>query len=203
MKIGMIGTGNMATILGELWQNAGHDVLYGARNPAEMANRKAGTLAEAAFFGEVIVMAVNYWAIGDALATIGDVTDKLILDISNPFVLKAGATDKHNPANFERAAQVQPTALLHNIELAPQSIWVKTFCSLPGKLIKELHHQMPRIAVGYVADSENIGARVSNLITDAGFDPVYVGGVEHAVNIELGDKLSMKPMTRENMITLL
>jgi predicted dinucleotide-binding enzyme len=200
MKIGIIGTGNMATILGELWQHVGHEVLYGARNPAEVTGRNAGTVAQAAAFGEVIVMAVNYWTIGDALTAMGDVTGKLIVDISNPFVLKAGAADKHHPANFERAVQPQPTALLRNMELAPQAVWVKAFCSLPGKLVNELHHQMPRIAIGYTADSEGRGATTAALITDAGFDPVYVGGAEQAAQIELGGKLSMQPMTREQMI---
>ena len=200
MRIGMIGTGNMATILGDLWQHAGHEVVYGARNPGDLTDRSAVTVAQVTAFSEVIVMAVNYWTIGDALAAMGDATDKQIIDISNPFILKAGATDKHNPANFERAVQAQSTALLRNIELAPQASWIKAFCSLPGKLVNELHHQVPRIAIGYTADNDGASAIAAILIDNAGFDPVYVGGAEQAALIELGGKLSMQPMTQDQMI---
>jgi 3-hydroxyisobutyrate dehydrogenase-like beta-hydroxyacid dehydrogenase len=35
MKIGIIGTGNMGRALGTGWARAGHDVLFGSRNPAK------------------------------------------------------------------------------------------------------------------------------------------------------------------------
>ena len=203
MKIGIIGAGNMGTLLGDLWITAGHDVLYGVRASDLTSNLRARPVAETAALCDILVMAVNYWTIESALQAMGDLTNKIILDISNPFVLKAGTTDKHNPANFERALPPGESALQRNAAFAPTAIWVKAFCSLPGKLIKDLHHQTPRIAIGYTADDAVGGALVATLITDAGFDPVNVGGLKRSGDIELMGKLSMQPLTKEALLQAL
>ena len=65
MRIGILGTGAMATALGAAWVRAGHDVWVGGRD-TEAASRTAlrtgasghGSLAEAAAHGEVVLTAV-------------------------------------------------------------------------------------------------------------------------------------------------
>ncbi|WP_323136110.1 NAD(P)-binding domain-containing protein [Streptomyces sp. NBC_01481] len=65
MRIGILGTGAMATALGTAWVRAGHDVWVGGRD-TEAASRTArrtgasghGSLAEAAAHGEVVLTAV-------------------------------------------------------------------------------------------------------------------------------------------------
>jgi 8-hydroxy-5-deazaflavin:NADPH oxidoreductase len=71
MKIGMIGSGNVGSALGRVWARAGHRVMFSSRHlendqrlAAEIgANARAGTPAEAAAFGEVLVFAVPYGAL--------------------------------------------------------------------------------------------------------------------------------------------
>lgn len=203
MKIGIIGAGNMGTTLGDLWIAAGHDVLYGTRASDPTSNLRARPVAEASALSDLLVLAVNYWTIESALREMGDLTGKIILDISNPFALKAGATDKHNPANFERALPPNQTALDRNRAFAPQAVWVKAFCSLPGKAIRETHHQTPRIALPYTADDSRAANLLAALITDAGFDPVHAGGLAKTADIELMGKLSMQPMTQVKMRELI
>jgi predicted dinucleotide-binding enzyme len=64
MRIGTLGNGLMAAALASQWVKAGHDVMVGGRDPgraAEVAQRvgaAAGTLEEAAAYGEVVLLAV-------------------------------------------------------------------------------------------------------------------------------------------------
>ena len=67
MRIGIIGTGNVGATLGKRWAATGHEVMFGAREPrsakvmslvaAAGAKTRAGSIAEAARFGEVVVLA--------------------------------------------------------------------------------------------------------------------------------------------------
>ena len=70
LKIGVIGSGHIGSTVGSLWVKAGHPVLFSSRHPEELASlvqglgvlAKAGTVAEAVAFGEVIFIAVPYGA---------------------------------------------------------------------------------------------------------------------------------------------
>jgi 8-hydroxy-5-deazaflavin:NADPH oxidoreductase len=94
MHIGMIGAGNVGAALGRRWCAAGHDVMFGVRDPrggkvqglvAELGSRAfAGTVADAAAFGEIIVLATPFDAAEQALRQAGSVAGKVIVDCSNP-----------------------------------------------------------------------------------------------------------------------
>jgi hypothetical protein len=65
MKIGIIGSGNVGGALGTAWAQAGHQVKFGVRDTTKPevnalpqqagANAAAGSVADAASFGEVVV----------------------------------------------------------------------------------------------------------------------------------------------------
>jgi predicted dinucleotide-binding enzyme len=88
MRIGLLGTGNVARALGEAWAAAGHDVLLGSRAPEEK-QRELGPalpvagLAEAAGHGEVLVNATPGTVSLDLLAGIGAgaLAGKVLLDV--------------------------------------------------------------------------------------------------------------------------
>src|SRR5215813_13922598 len=93
LKIGIIGSGRIGSALGELWAKAGYQVMFSSLDLAkdkELAERvgngaKAGTPAEAAAFGEVLLVSVPY----SALPQIGrdyasSIKGKVVLDTSNP-----------------------------------------------------------------------------------------------------------------------
>jgi predicted dinucleotide-binding enzyme len=87
MKIAIIGTGNVGGALGKLWSQRGHDVFYGMRDTSKQApdgSAKRGTLAEAADFGEVIVLATPWQGTADAIAHLGNVSGKIVIDCTNP-----------------------------------------------------------------------------------------------------------------------
>ena len=93
MKVGVLGSGDVAKTLAGGFLKHGHSVKIGSRNPAKLADwsaqnsgSSAGTFAEAARFGEVLVLAVKGDAAAEALSLAGkdNLTGKTIIDACNP-----------------------------------------------------------------------------------------------------------------------
>jgi hypothetical protein len=93
MKIGVLGSGVVGKTLADGFLKHGHEVTRGSRDPAKLAEWKAGagpkartgTMAEAARFGEVVVLAVKGGAAVEAVAALGGALDgKVVLDTTNP-----------------------------------------------------------------------------------------------------------------------
>src|SRR5690348_11374514 len=94
VKIGVIGSGNVGSNLGRVLANAGHQVMFSSRNlehDKKLAagvgkNARAGTPAEAAAFGDVLIFAVPYGALPDLGKSLdGALKGKIVLDACNPF----------------------------------------------------------------------------------------------------------------------
>jgi 8-hydroxy-5-deazaflavin:NADPH oxidoreductase len=93
MRVGILGSGSVAKSLGEGFLKYGHEVMLGTRSPDKLAdwkklNSKAGvgSFADAAKFGEMIVLAVKGPAAAAALraAEAANLQGKCILDATNP-----------------------------------------------------------------------------------------------------------------------
>ncbi len=76
MKVGILGAGRVAQALGSKLVEVGQDVMLGAREPSKLqewqvksgGKGKVGLLADAAGFGEIMVLAVKGIAALDTLA---------------------------------------------------------------------------------------------------------------------------------------
>lgn len=94
MKLGILGAGNVGAALGAAWTRSGHEVCFGVRSPASEqtlaavagagARARAGTVADAAAFGEALVLATPWPATRQALEAAGDLRGKLVIDCTNP-----------------------------------------------------------------------------------------------------------------------
>jgi 8-hydroxy-5-deazaflavin:NADPH oxidoreductase len=93
MRIGIMGSGEVATTLAAGFAKHGHAVTIGARTPAKLAEWGAqhpeiriATLAAAAAFGELLVLAVKASAAAEALQLAGTsaLAGKLVIDTTNP-----------------------------------------------------------------------------------------------------------------------
>ena len=93
MKIGVLGSGQVAKTLAAGFLKHGHDVRVGTRHPDKLAGWAAehpkaaiGSFAETAKFGEVVVLAVKGSVAADALRAAGasNVTGKTVIDVTNP-----------------------------------------------------------------------------------------------------------------------
>lgn len=132
MNIGIIGTGQMARILGVAWGRDNHFVCFGSDDtPSASAAAKgeahatAGTYAEAADFGEVVVLALSWHdALDRVLALRAELTHKTLIDCTNP-VDETGELQCVEGSSFaERLARSLPdTALVKALNaITPEAL---------------------------------------------------------------------------------
>src|SRR5688572_18603032 len=93
MKVGIIGSGDVAKALATGFLKHGHEVVMGTRTPDKLADwtqqhpqGRVGSFADAAKFGELVVLAVKGTAAADALRVAGsaNLTGKTVIDTCNP-----------------------------------------------------------------------------------------------------------------------
>jgi len=83
MRIGIIGAGRLGSALGARFLAHGHEVVFGDRRTATARRAGATANAEAAAFGDVLVLAVPFTSIGTALAEAGDLRGKVLWSCVN------------------------------------------------------------------------------------------------------------------------
>jgi 8-hydroxy-5-deazaflavin:NADPH oxidoreductase len=93
MKVGVLGSGDVARTLAAGFLKHGHAVLMGSRTPEKLVQwaslhpgLSTGTFGEAARFGDLIVLAVKGTAAEEALQLAGetDLAGKTVIDATNP-----------------------------------------------------------------------------------------------------------------------
>ena len=89
MKIAIIGAGNVGSALGQAWQQAGEDVVFGVPNPADAKYRtlpreRVGAPAEAVRNADIVVLATPWPATEEAVKGLGDLSGKVVIDCTNP-----------------------------------------------------------------------------------------------------------------------
>jgi hypothetical protein len=93
MKVGILGSGEVAKTLAGGFLQHGHEVMLGTRAPAKLAEwatahpkASIASFSEAAGFGEVVVLAVKGTVAAEALRAAGAATlaGKPLIDVTNP-----------------------------------------------------------------------------------------------------------------------
>lgn len=94
MKVGILGSSDVAKSLGRGFLKEGHGVMLGSRGPEKLAGwvresgegASSGTFAETAKFGELVVLAVNGIKAVDAIRLAGadNFDGKVVIDATNP-----------------------------------------------------------------------------------------------------------------------
>src|SRR5262245_55675728 len=93
-KIAVLGSGTVGQVLADGFLKHGHEVMRGTREPQKLAEWKksagpkaqVGTFADAARFGDIVVLAVKGKAAESALelATPANLNGKTVIDTTNP-----------------------------------------------------------------------------------------------------------------------
>ena len=187
MKIGILGAGNVGGALGRGWAKAGHEVFYGVREPGKPEVRqlvaeitaaggkaRAGTVAEAAAFGEVAVLTVPWKAAQQALAEAGDLAGKVLLDAVNP--LKADLSGLDTGSDTSAGEQVA--------SWAPGARVVKIFNTTGANNMADPHYPEGQATLLYCGDDAAAKAVAGTLAADLGFDPVDAGPLASARLLE-------------------
>ena len=183
MKIGIIGAGGMAIALAGKWQ-ANHEVMVSGRDlektksAADKVNAKYGSAAEAAAFGEVVVLATRWQDVFDAIESAGGpeaFAGKIVVDINNPVDIETFLTTRKDGSSLTSAiAEALPDAHVGKaFNMAQVAVWEDADMTYDGR----------QMVVLYTSDNEADEA-FSTLISDVGAEPLRLGGNEHAYKLE-------------------
>lgn len=200
LQVGIIGTGKIGGALAEHWAKAGHRLLISSRHPERLqplAERlgprvRVGTPAEAAAFGEVMLISVPYGAlpqVGSSFATA--MRGKVVLETGNPFPGRDGAMaeDARRRGTGTASAEYLPGVRL-----------VRAFTSVPHWSIRDdAHRPGDRVAVALAGDDKEALSIAQRLVQDAGFEPVVVGGLADAIRFDVGSPVFGRSMTAREM----
>ncbi|MGI5159858.1 NADPH-dependent F420 reductase [Microbispora sp. CA-102843] len=186
MRIGILGTGGMATALGGAWVRAGHDVLVGgrdraaaARTAARIGAAKDGTLADAAAHGELVLAAVPAGVAPQLVNGLAAVlAGRTVIDCSNPIELGDDGltlTTGGTTSVARLTADAAPDAhVVKAFNLCHDSIWTLPRPAFEGA----------PLAVPFCGDDPGSLDRTAALITSMGCTPMPCGGLSRAVYIE-------------------
>lgn len=198
-KIGVIGAGNMGAQLGKLWSKAGYEVKFSSRNPKKLQhllhgldNASIGTIDETIDFADVILLAINYGTIEQLIPKLRG-KDKVIIDLTNPVVWTPEGKLKRANLNGLSAGEDLQKKL-------PEATVVKAFSSHYAASLEEGHRDYP-IAVLFTTDNNEVRQLAEDMIKNAGFAPLFYGGLNRSLDIELYGKYSNKIMSLEEAMT--
>jgi predicted dinucleotide-binding enzyme len=187
LKIGVIGSGHIGGTIGGLWVKAGHPVLFSSRHPEELKDlvtglgplARAGTVAQAIEFGEVLLVAVPY----AALPQIGQdyreaLAGKVVLDACNAVNARDGAIAdevEHDGIGVVSHKYLLGTRLVRAFNTMSYMIFAR-----------EAHRPEPRLAIPIAGDDAAAVQLGAELVRDAGFEPVIVGALADARRFQRG-----------------
>ena len=186
MKIGFIGYGSMAEALASKWVTK-HSLFVGGRNleKAEKlakelgANVKFGSEAEAAEFGEVIVLATTHEAVFKAIEATGGnnaLAGKVLLDINNPVDKSDFLAKSYDGISLsEEIARVVPDAhVVKAFNMCQASVWKMNSPVFDDR----------SLVVMYCGDDKKAKQQVTVLIEDVGCEAKDVGDLKYARMLE-------------------
>jgi predicted dinucleotide-binding enzyme len=176
-KVGVIGSGSVGDALAEGFRKHGHDVVRGTREPRE--GFKA--FADAAKFGEIVVLAVKGTAAESALKLCGveNLAGKVVIDAMNPIADKPPVNGvlpfftTHGESLMERLQR-----------LAPKARFVKAFSCVGSAFMvnPKFHGGPPTMFI--CGNDAGAKEKVKGILAQFGWDTEDVGGVEAARAIE-------------------
>ncbi len=182
MKIGILGSGKVALTLARAWAEKGHTIYIGARNPQNQKlatliqhnpSIQAGSLADAAAFGDSILLAINPWTeIEGVIKPLQEILqDKLLIDVSN----NINFGDKPGLAFSDKSMGEYIQALL------PHTSVVKTLNITPAAMMVNPHQSGISPAISWVSgNNADANQAVSELVKDLGWDEVIDIGNIHS-----------------------
>ncbi len=196
MNIGIIGSGNIGANTARLFAQAGHKVaISNSRGPGSIqdlvddigSNARAATVEEAADFGEVVLVAIPFFA-RDTLPA-EELNGKTVVDATNYYPGRDGEINFDGLTSSELLAQnVSGARLVKSFN----TMYYETLAN-EGRSEKE-----ERLVLFAAGDDEDAKATVSGLIEEIGFAPVDTGSLrEGGHKQQPGSPIYNNPMTED------
>ena len=192
MKIGIIGSGNMGASMGKTWASQGHEVLFSYSKDQEKLQAvaaeagpraRSGNPEDAVAFGEVVLLAVPWAAVTDALNAAGPIRGKILFSCCN--CLKP-----------DFSGLVLGTTTSAAEEIARQSPEANVVEALPpmAQILAAETHRLSgeQISTFYCGDDVTAKFVVASLLRDLDLEPVDAGPLTSARFIEPAGMLNVQ-----------
>ncbi|MFF8479222.1 NADPH-dependent F420 reductase [Streptomyces sp. NPDC015414] len=196
MKIGFIGSGSVARAIARQALDAGHEVvLSNSRGPESLAplaaelgpRATAGTREEAAS-ADLVVLAVPWPSVPEALRDLPYWNDRILLDATNVF-------ESLDPVVVADLGCKTGSEIVAN--LAPGARVVKAFNSLYAEYIAAPVRKGGRVVLFYAGDDAVAKNQVAEIAESFGFAPLDVGDLRSGGSLlQLGGSLSGQHLLR-------
>ncbi len=178
-KIGIIGSGDVGKALANGFLKHGYSVVIGTRDPSKLsewkakagANASVGSFAEAAAYGEIIVLAVKGIIARHTveLAGIKNLAGKTVIDATNPIA-----------------------------ELPPENGVIRFFTDLKSSLLEQLQSDFPEI--NFVKAFNSVGHALMVNPDFGGIKPsMFICGNNSAAKKEVAEIVAMFGYEVEDM----
>lgn len=191
MRIGIVGAGKIGSTVAKLWADAGHEVRLASRHPDDLrplveklgTQASVGTPAEAAAFGDVVMLTVPLKAVPHLAPDLAPlVAGKIVIDTGNAYEQRDG--DVAREATRHAGGSAAWAA-----DMFPKARWVKAFNTVYFKTLEsEAHRDGDRVGIPLSSDDRDAMEVVAALARDAGFDPVPVGALARGKEFEPGTR---------------
>lgn len=176
MRVGVIGSGRIGGNAGRLALRAGHEVMFSFARSVESLEQAAadagegartGTPEAAVAFAEVVIFAVPWVAIDEALRQAGSLAGRVVIDTTNQF----------GPNGLEEIPDGLSAAEFNAGRMGGAD-YVKSLNTLTARFQAEAAERVDgrRVAMFLGGDDAAAKKTVAALIADMGFEPVDVGG---------------------------
>jgi predicted dinucleotide-binding enzyme len=188
MNVGILGSGPVAQSLGAGFLKHGHAVMLGTRDATKLApwrsqhaGARVGTFADAAAFGEIVVLAVKGDVALDALRLAGAaaLAGKVVVDTTNPI---AAAPPVNGVLKFFTSLD---DSLMERLQKAyPDVRFVKAFSSVGNAKMVNPQYAAGRPTMFICGNDAAAKQTVSGVLDQFGWETLDLGAVEAARAIE-------------------
>jgi hypothetical protein len=188
MNVGILGSGDVAKALGAGFVKHGHPVMMGTRDPGKLAtwveehaDTSVGSFAEAARFGELLVLAVKGSAAEDVLGLAGadNLAGKPVIDTTNPI---ADAPPVNGVLRFFTDLD---ESLMERLQRAyPDARLVKAFNSVGNQLMVDPALREGKATMFICGNDEGAREVVTAVLEEFGWGVADMGAAEAARAIE-------------------
>lgn len=188
MKVGILGSGEVAQTLGAGFLAHGHEVTLGTRDLSKLADWAAAnpsgaieSFAGAAAFGEVLVLAVKGSVAQDVLRLAGaeNLAGKPVLDTTNPI---ADAPPDNGVLHYFTSLD---DSLMERLQRdVPGARFVKCFSSVGNTCMVDPDFGGRRPTMFICGDDAAAKGAAGEILDQFGWDVADMGGVEAARAIE-------------------
>lgn len=158
MKIAVVGRGNVGGGLADRWERAGHEVTRIGKDGGDVSGADA------------VLIAVPGGAVAEALESVQGIEGKTVVDATNLIGAAPPGSFASN-TEFIKSKTNGPTAKSFNLNFARLYDQIDGATSRPSNIW---------------SGDEEAREVVEQLNRDAGFDPIYLGGLDKTATQEQG-----------------